>query len=247
MEIFISIIGGLGIGLLGSFHCVGMCGPIALVLPIRSDSKIERLFLIVLYNLGRATSYALLGLILGFVGNKFIAFGSQRVFTISIGILLLIYFIGSKYFKFKLPYFSQFNYKIKAKISQFLHSSPSPQNLFGVGIVNGLLPCGLVYLALGSALSLGNPLYSAALMIMFGLGTFPLMMSVMLFHKMIPISIRSKFQKMVPIFVLFTISLIILRGLNLGIPYLSPHIETHKSEPQTIECHPSKSSINKGK
>lgn len=233
---FYSILAGLGIGLLGSFHCIGMCGPIALSLPIYAKSSIEKLLLIIVYNLGRASTYAALGALFGYIGNQFFLFGYQQIFSISLGVLLLLFLFLNKFFSAKLSFFDSLFVQIKTLLAHLLQSSQNTLSYFVIGAVNGLLPCGLVYLAIGSAMATGSLLGGASLMFMFGLGTFPLMISLMIFGRFISVSFRSKMHKLVPVFITLTALIIILRGMNLGIPYLSPQL--HQTEQlQQVKCH----------
>jgi uncharacterized protein len=231
-----SIIAGLGIGLFGSFHCIGMCGPIALSLPIYGKTRVEKLLLIVLYNVGRASTYAALGALFGFIGNQFFLFGYQRAFSIGIGVLLLLLLLANQF----LPqYSSALNpllNRVKAKLVSLLQSSQNTWSYYFIGLVNGLLPCGLVYLAIGSAMATGSAYGGAALMFMFGLGTFPLMIGLMIFGRFVSVSLRNKMRQLVPYFIAFTALVIIMRGLNLGIPYLSPQLQQTNSFPQ-VKCH----------
>ena len=236
-----SIVAGLGIGLLGSIHCIGMCGPIALSLPIYGKSSIEKLLLIVLYNLGRASAYALLGAIFGFIGNQFFLFGYQRIFSVSIGVLLLLILFFGPLLQSRISLFDRLYQWLQVRLSVLLQSSKNTFSYFFIGFANGFLPCGLVYLAIGSALSTGSPMAGAALLFLFGLGTFPLMLTLMLFGRAIPLSLRNKLRKLVPVFIFLTASLIIVRGLNLGIPYLSPQVnEQAQGSFQQVKCHPNK-------
>lgn len=233
---FYSILAGLGIGLFGSFHCIGMCGPIALSLPVYGKSKMEKLALIILYNLGRASTYAILGFIFGFMGRQFFLFGYQQFFSVFLGIsILLLLFIGN-FFRGKLGLLDALLIKLKMLLGQLLKSPKNSASYYFIGVVNGLLPCGLVYLAVGSAMATGNAWSGAALMFMFGLGTFPLMISLMIFGRFISVSFRSKMRKLVPVFITLTALVIILRGMNLGIPYLSPQLQETEEIIQ-VKCH----------
>lgn len=231
-----SITAGFGLGLLGSFHCVGMCGPIALSLPIYGKTTIQKLMLIVLYNLGRATSYSLLGALFGFIGNQFFLFGYQQVFSVIVGLLLLVVFLFSKIYSGSGNLLDVLLSRVKRKLGQVLQTAQSESSYFIIGLLNGLLPCGLVYLAIASAMATGSVWSGAALMMMFGFGTFPLMIAVMIFGKFLPLSIRLKVQKVMPIFIVFTAVLIIARGMNLGIPYLSPVLKNSNNS-SVVECH----------
>ncbi len=233
----LSIFAGLGIGLLGSFHCIGMCGPIALSLPVYGKSQIEKIFLIVLYNLGRATTYAAFGILFGYIGTRFSVFGYQQIFSVIVGLLILFSVFFGRIFVMRFTFFQGLLQKLKYHLAKLLQSEKQVYSYFFIGFLNGLLPCGLVYIAIASAMVLGNVFASATFMFMFGLGTFPLMMSIMIFGKFISISIRKKIQKLIPVFVVFTGCMLILRGANLGIPYLSPQAPVNSSELMQIKCH----------
>lgn len=234
---FYSILAGLGIGLFGSFHCIGMCGPIALSLPVYGKSAPEKLLLILLYNLGRASTYAAFGALFGFLGKQFFLFGYQQAFSVFLGaVILLLLFVG-KFFRGKIGIIDTLLNRVKNLLSGLLKSPNNNASYYFIGLINGLLPCGLVYLAVASAMATGNALGGAALMFMFGLGTFPLMISLMVFGRFISVSFRTKMRKLVPVFVVITAVVLLLRGLNLGIPYLSPQLISDVSS-QTVECHP---------
>jgi uncharacterized protein len=234
---FYTILAGLGIGLFGSFHCIGMCGPIALALPVYGRSAVEKLWLIILYNLGRAFSYAGLGLVFGFAGQQFFLWGYQRFCSIALGLIILAVLFAGRYLPEQLPLVHAAQQQIKLSLARLLQSAQNGYSYFLTGILNGLLPCGLVYLAIGSAMATGNAFSGAALMFMFGLGTFPLMISLMIFGRFISITMRNKMRRMVPVFIAFTALLIIVRGLNLGIPYLSPELSADTRSFQQIKCH----------
>ncbi|MDI9319461.1 MAG: sulfite exporter TauE/SafE family protein [Phycisphaerales bacterium] len=231
-----SILAGLGIGLIGSFHCIGMCGPIALSLPIYGKSKIEKLLLIILYNIGRACSYASLGLLFGYIGNQFFLFGYQRAFSISLGFLLLIFLFAHQFLSARFAIIDKIFNRVKSVLAKGLQSTQSSYSYFLIGVANGFLPCGLVYLAIGSAMATGNMLYGAALMFVFGMGTFPLMISLMIFGRFISLTFRNRMRKITPAFIVLTALVIILRGMNLGIPYLSPQLQENNAVEQ-VKCH----------
>ena len=230
-----SIIAGLGIGLAGSLHCVGMCGPLAMALPM-GQGRDQQILNILLYNSGRAITYGLLGLLFGWLGNNFFISGYQQVLSISVGIgILLLYFINSS--KTNLfPFINRFTNAIKnALVTQMKSKSLFKSSLL-VGILNGLLPCGMVYLAIGSAMATGSIQNGTLLMFSFGLGTIPLMTLLMIFGKSIKFSWRLQLKKALPIMVVCMSVLLILRGLNLGIPYVSPHLNVEGTTPKMIHC-----------
>jgi uncharacterized protein len=208
-------------GLLGSFHCVGMCGPIALAVPGRTFAAK------LIYNLGRTITYIIIGGIVGFVGEGFAFFGWQQMLSIGAGVAMLAIIIFTKYKHFDLPtsgVFDKLWVFLKQKLAP-LFTSKSSWAPFFVGLVNGLLPCGLVYAALFTAISMGGVVESALYMALFGLGTMPLLLGVSVFGNLLSPVLRSNFNRAIPYFLGVVAILLILRGLNLGIPYVSPKME----------------------
>jgi len=211
-------------GLLGSFHCLGMCGPIAFVLPLNRQNKLMASFQGLLYHLGRLLSYSLIGLIFGFLGKGLIIAGLQQYLSIIVGVIMILIIIlpASFLHKFQLtkPIYGIIN---KVKIGMGLYFKKKSLNAFlTIGVLNGFLPCGLVYMALFGALATGSSIHGILYMVLFGLGTIPMMTAALIFGNFLKMSIRNKIQKAIPIFVVLIGFLFILRGLGLGIPYLSP-------------------------
>ncbi len=227
---------GISIGFLGSFHCVGMCGPIALSLPILHESKGKRLWLIALYNLGRASTYALLGLLFGTIGNHFFLTGYQQIFSIAMGILVLSILLAGRFVHAEKYFFAGLHRKVQQFLSRILFGKKTASHFYLIGIANGLLPCGFVYLAIVSAASTGSAVGGAALMFAFGLGTMPLMFSIMVLGRAISFETRKYMKKMMPFFIGITACLLVLRGMNLGIPFISPFFETIGTK-EAIGCH----------
>jgi uncharacterized protein len=211
-------------GLLSSLHCIGMCGPIAMMLPLDRSNPAIKAFQILLYHAGRLTTYGTLGLIFGFLGKGFYLAGMQQQLSIIAGILIItIVVIPEKVFaKYN---FSRPIYHILSKVKTSLGSQfkkKSPQAIFTIGLLNGFLPCGLVYAALFGAIAMQTASFGILYMILFGLGTIPLMSSVLYLNTFFTLSIRSKIQKAIPYAGVCIGILFILRGLGLGIPYISP-------------------------
>lgn len=233
----VNIWGGFLIGFLGSFHCVGMCGPIAFALPIGKGSNFQLVFSRILYNLGRVVTYAFFGAIFGLFGKGFAFAGLQRYISIVLGITILLYYIMPGKYKGKLsltkPYLLVSNF-VKNSFAK-LTKTGSAQSLFLFGIVNGFLPCGFVYVALAGALTTGDFVSGSLFMALFGLGTTPIMLATSLVGKFITGNIRSKIHKLVPVFAIILAIIFILRGLSLGIPYLSPP-EKKLNVPVSIEA-----------
>lgn len=229
------IISGLILGMLGSFHCVGMCGPLALSLPVQHLQGVKRFFGILLYNFGRVFTYSLIGFVAGFAGLGFSLFGWQQILSITLGSILLLVFFGMLFRKriFKNKMINDtWNRFIINRLTP-LYRSKNFYTLFLIGLLNGLLPCGLVYIALSGALATGNILYSSLFMASFGLGTLPAMMIVSFAGNIISIQLRIKIKKAVPYVIGFMGVLLILRGLNLNIPFISPALAINHA----VECH----------
>lgn len=219
------LISALIFGVLGSFHCVGMCGPIAFMLPLSRKNSAERLLQITLYHSGRLLSYSLIGLAFGLVGKGLNIFGIQQQMSIGIGILMILLVIlpSERFGKF---HFSRPLYKIIQKIKSSLGAElrkKSPDTFLTIGFLNGFLPCGLVYMAVLGAIATGSIAMGAFYMFLFGLGTVPLMTGAVYFSKKLTSgSLRQGIRKVIPILILLIGVLFVLRGMGLDIPYLSP-------------------------
>ncbi len=220
------------LGFLGSFHCVGMCGPIALALPIKHNSTFKKFFGIVSYNFGRIFTYALLGSFFGLVGQSIVIAGYQQVLSICLGVLILVgIFLPTKiYSRFKLTSLL-FSYvgMVKQKLGS-LFKKRNLSSLFVIGLLNGLLPCGLVYLGIAGAIASGSIFNGSLFMLFFGMGTIPAMFILSIIGNSISINFRNKIKKAVPVFIIISALMLILRGSNLGIPYLSPEMSANKPE-----------------
>lgn len=220
---------GLIIGFLGSMHCIGMCGPIALALPSGSFRSFSFYFGRVLYNFGRVITYSFFGLIFGLLGKSFsfISIEFQQGITIATGFVILLIVITPQSFKTKIYgklSFINFTSKIKNYFST-LFKKGSYSSLFFIGILNGFLPCGFVYVGLAGALVTGEVLSGIYYMALFGIGTIPVMFGTALAGNFISVQARQKLSKTIPYFAGLIAVLFILRGLSLGIPYISPKTE----------------------
>ncbi|TNE53341.1 MAG: sulfite exporter TauE/SafE family protein [Bacteroidetes bacterium] len=224
----------LGIG--SSFHCLGMCGPLALAIPVNRSSTTSTLLGILQYNLGRISAYALLGVLIGFIGISIELLGVLQILSILAGILLILFAWSRKFSNMSaFQPISDFLRKFSSKYMGKLLASESRLKLFGLGALNGILPCGMVYLALMNALLSGDPFGGAMAMGFFGLGTLPAMMAVGFAAKRFSGGIRTKISKWSPYLITLVGVLVILRGANLDIPYLSPKISLKKHQEMAIE------------
>ena len=233
MEIFT----GFVIGILGSFHCVGMCGPLALALPHAGSSKFEILTGSLLYNFGRAATYALMGAVMGVLGATVKFAGYQQALSVGTGLILLISVLLPANIKNKIFFSSPLNLGFSA-IKVFFRKillKHSYTSLFSIGLVNGLLPCGLVYIALAGAIVTSDIFYGAVYMGLFGLGTLPMMLFISLAGRLMKLNFRQKLVRIMPVGIALVSFLLILRGLSLGLPYVSPKID-HNQGIQHMEC-----------
>lgn len=230
------IIAGLSLGVISSFHCVGMCGPIAFALPVQQLSRWRSMLAMFSYHMGRIMTYAALGAIFGILGRQVYLAGFQRWFSIILGIGLLVMMwqnTGSKG-KIQFGLFNRLQLKVQHWIGLLLKDQ-RPLSFLLLGMANGLLPCGMVYLAIAGAVSAAHVLDSIAFMAAFGLGTFPAMMALSVFGIVASIGVRNRIRQLTPLVIGIMGLLLILRGLNLGIPYISPVLESARGT--AVSCH----------
>ncbi|HRG59432.1 MAG TPA: sulfite exporter TauE/SafE family protein [Bacteroidia bacterium] len=227
----------LTIGLMGSLHCVGMCGPIALAVPLQSKFQSIRWLGSLNYLLGKAITYSLLGLFSGAFAKLFEVTGFQRYVSLIAGILILFIFLLQQFWQ-ENTFLAQLNLNwvkaLKIQFNKFIVQKNLLSSLV-IGLINGILPCGLVYMAMAGAVGAGGWWQSMFYMFLFGIGTMPLLFAMMLFKNKVSILYRKLFQKLIPTFTIVIAVLLIVRGLNLGIPYFSPK-EHHTKDKTTIEC-----------
>jgi uncharacterized protein len=214
------------LGFVGSAHCAGMCGPLALALPgggVRVTFVVGRL----LYNLGRVVTYMLLGAFFGLLGHGFALAGLQRWVSLVLGIVILVGVFVSPRFANTLPV-TRFVSWLKATLGR-LFRQRALASLFGVGLLNGLLPCGLVYIACAGATATASLWNGVDYMIAFGLGTVPMMLAISLIGTKLQFVLRLRLQRLIPASLAIVGALLLLRGMALGIPYVSPNLPAQPS------------------
>lgn len=224
------------IGALGSFHCIGMCGPIAMAVPLGRSGSWQGIFRGLAYNLGRMTTYATLGLLVGLAGQRLALGGYQQVLSITIGVLILLGVLMPRSITKRIDPTSNvavWLMRAKSIFSKALKSKSLAAPM-GLGLLNGLLPCGLVYVGLAGALAVGNAVDSALFMAAFGLGTLPMMLAVHMAGDLISLNLRARIRGLLPYAFAVMGVLFILRGMGLGIPYVSP--ELGASLGGVVEC-----------
>lgn len=193
------------------------------MLPIDRTNKVKGFFQILSYHLGRLFTYSLIGLLFGLLGKSFYLFGFQQQISIVVGVLMILFILFPKIFK-KVNIsktISNVIFKVKNTLGKELKNKRN-DTFFTIGFLNGFLPCGLVYMAIFGALATTNSFSGSFYMFLFGLGTIPLMTSVVYLGNFTKGTFRKKIQQAIPVFVVCIGVLFILRGLGLGIPYISP-------------------------
>lgn len=222
----------LTMGFMSSFHCIGMCGPIALALPVQGGSKWRQLTALIVYNLGRILTYAALGAVIGLFGTSLAFLGYLKYLSVFAGALMLTYMLWPTRLNAALhvPLFWQkWVGRIKSNMSKVIRNNRLKRRLI-LGLLNGLLPCGLIYLALVSSVATGSFTGGAIYMLLFGLGTFPAMMLVGIFKNKISSTVRTRLHQITPIMIAIAGIWLIARGLTISPP-------TSQNKTEIPVCH----------
>ncbi len=209
----------LVLGLMGSLHCLAMCGPLVLTLNAKKrQTSLQKFY----YNTGRISTYSLLGAIAGLFGSGLEWAVGQQFLSIASGILLLVGLLFTwKGSKRKLSWMPGLLARLKLKMGKMLNG-PSG-NMWWFGVYNGMLPCGLTYVALAAAVSTGSVFQAIMYMALFGIGTSPMMWMVVSSFQRLNLRWTSG-NKIVRTFTCLLAILLIVRGLNLGVPFISPEV-----------------------
>ena len=213
------------LGFLGSLHCAAMCGPLMLALPVAGGGVGRFVVGRLIYQFARITTYCLLGVAAGFVGQSVALAGLQRWVSIALGVAILAGFLISKKIVLAAPVV-----RWVGQLKQLMAAQLKQRNFRALGllgILNGLLPCGLVYVALAGAVAGGTLTSGILYMAVFGLGTLPMMLSISLSGRLFPVAWRMPLRRAIPMGVYLLAALLILRGLGLGIPYISPDLTSN--------------------
>jgi hypothetical protein len=231
-----AITAGLILGAFSSLHCVGMCGPLALALPVQHLAVWQQRFSALMYNIGRIVTYSVLGLLFGMAGRTIYMAGFQQWLSIISGAVILLFIINYYLLQnaWQPKWAQQLQVFVQHKMTRLLHAEKKGSFLF-IGMVNALLPCGMVYVALASALNFSELSLSTGFMAAFGAGTLPLMMVLSIAGSAITLPVRRKIRKAVPYLMTVMAFILILRGLNLGIPFISPVLANAPED--VINCH----------
>ncbi len=225
------------LGLMGSFHCVGMCGPIAIALPLNNDTWLTRILGSLVYNSGRTLTYAFMGMIFGIIGMGLKMSGLQQWVSILMGIIMVLSVLLPAFFRK-----SHFYHNTITRFTQFLRNHfhrlfmiRSYTSLFAIGVLNGFLPCGLVYIAIAGALATGDLVRGTLFMVWFGVGTIPMLFVLNIAGNVLSSRLRTAIRRIIPLVIVLIGILFILRGMNLGIKYISP--KDSKLQPRTEQMH----------
>jgi uncharacterized protein len=231
-----AITGGLLLGAFSSLHCIGMCGPLALALPVKHLPVWQQRIAAVMYNGGRIVTYALFGLLFGIAGRGLYMAGFQQWLSIISGAVILAFIIN--YYLLRKSWQPKWTIQLHATVQQLmirtLRSDRKGAYVL-LGMINGLLPCGMVYVALAAALNFREVQQSVLFMSAFGAGTIPLMLMLSIAGSSFSFSLRGRIKRAVPYLMTVMAVLLIMRGMNLGIPFISPVMASAPAA--AIPCH----------
>jgi uncharacterized protein len=194
-----TLLSALLMGMIGSTHCVGMCGGIISTLSTNFSGKTsnQTFWIQLFYNVGRITTYSFLGLLIGFFSSKLMGMlPNPHAFSMKVSgifFILLGLYISQLLNSFK--YLESTGQKLWVKIEPFGRKylpAQTPFDAWKLGLVWGWLPCGLVYSALALAMTQVNPLHSALTMLVFGLGTLPTLLLIGHFAQNIKVILQNK-------------------------------------------------------
>lgn len=217
----------ISIGFLGSLHCAGMCGPLLFALQPEKGWRSSH----AMHHLGRLSVYMLFGAAAGAIGSTFSMMGVQQAFSLIIGGILVLSVLLLPFSRFMKNWEGSLS-KYSLRLSSWVHQSGSKGHArsYGLGLANGILPCGLVYLAVAGAANTFTPWDGTLFMLLFGAGTLPMLLVVRYAGALLPLQLRNRMKRLIPISVLVIGLLLMVRGMNLGIPYLSPQQADNTTE-----------------
>lgn len=218
------VIAGIGMGIISSLHCIGMCGPLVMALPLPPQAGMRRLLRVLAYNAGRLTTYGLLGFLFGLAGRRLQVAGWQQWLSITMGAAIILWWAITATGKQTSFWPARPIQQAITKLNLYLWKHAGKAGFYVLGMANGLLPCGMVYLAIAAAISTGNTGMSTLFMIAFGAGTLPAMTGLGYISAWFKQPVRLHLRRLMPVFTIVVGMLLILRGLNLDIPFISPRL-----------------------
>ncbi len=219
----------LSIGLAGSLHCIGMCGPLVAALHVGGRLHMKRSLI---YHSGRILGYALFGALMGLIGYSMRLVITQEWLAVVAGSLLLLTFLWPTTIQRLPARWGQPMRNLRQQWMQWWHTG-HPGIVLGMGLLNAFLPCGLVYSALAASIITASPWMGALFMALFGLANTP----ALFFSSHIIRALQERFgqrhKRQIQIVLMAFALLIVLRGAGLGIPMVSPKL----SDTQHSCCH----------
>ncbi len=213
------LISALLLGLFGSLHCAGMCGPIVMALPLQTTEKWMVALQAGIYHIGRIFTYSLMGAIVGTMGWGISLIGYQKILSITLGALLILsacFTIKSPTQLFNWSFFNRFITSVQKRLGKSLRIA-GPLSAFKIGMLNGVLPCGLVYVALAGTVTYTSPQAGALHMLAFGTGTLPMMFGLMFFGGLYRNKIM-RWKRFIPIGLALFGLFLIYRGFIVHVP-----------------------------
>lgn len=214
------LVSALILGLAGSLHCAVMCGPLVLAIAGGARPGLNRLA----YHFGRIMVYVLLGAMFGLAGRTFVFAGWQRALSLTSGLAI----VGAMLAPLSARLFMQqgagrFIVWLKSLFGSLLQRRTLGAQIL-MGAVNGLLPCGLVYVAAAVAATAGGPWRGGQVMLAFGVGTLPMLLGIGALRSIPAVGRQLQSNRVIFGCAMVAGLMLILRGLALGIPYVSPHL-----------------------
>ncbi len=219
------LIAAFTLGIASSAHCLVMCGPISLAL-YQDNNRRQTMRTFPLYHLGRVLTYMMLGLLFAYFGTRLYIFNYQQQFSIVFGVLLITYAISPRVFKrMRLSgWWAKKIYPIWTTLASGLFMKKDPRSRFLLGMMNGLLPCGIVYVALAGALGTATFVQGAWYMLAFGIGTFPVFTALIFSRQWAQLLSGRTFKQLIPVVMSAVGILLIVRGANLDLGHFSPNM-----------------------
>jgi hypothetical protein len=213
-----ALVTGLLLGVVGSAHCAGMCGPLVLTITRGLERPSRRAMLrhALSYHTGRVSIYVLLGLAAGLVGQTLTLWGLGRALAVVAGLVLLLVAAGTAgpaWFRRAGARPAALATNACVIVGRWSRIHPVAGPLFA-GAANGLLPCGLVYSAVLTAAALGSAASGVVLMAGFGVGTVPALLALSMAAASQAFGIRARLRRITPVLLVLTAALLLVRGLS---------------------------------
>jgi uncharacterized protein len=210
------------LGFAGSLHCAGMCSPLAMaVTNLKGPAFVNR----ILYNFGRITTYGILGLIVSSIGVALPIENFQNVLSIALGLMMII-LAALGMTGIRIPFLTAGITTLTATLKTTFAKFLQRKNIFSMvllGAINGLLPCGLTFLALSFCVTLASPLAGFFYMFAFGIGTLPVMLGLISIIGLITVRMKWNIKTVTSGLMAFSGVLLIARVFLMHIPEAHSH------------------------